>query len=180
MWAVVQREVLTIFYGVVYSRPVFKEKTEPSGPAFYLIGFFKTSERGKNVTEKRFYIMGAFIALVGIAATHAVAEDAAPGWSNSIGFSSPNQQAVDFNKAQQELLARKGLLGTVINSTTTTNCTVAGACQEGGTATNVNGYSQTNVDGSGNNISVEIDAESEQSATATPIVADDIGSIDID
>ena len=137
--------------------------------------------------EKHFYFAGALLALVAMAVNHAVADDAPRGWSNSLSFSSPSQQSVDFNQAQQELLARNGLLGNrtyVTNndhstSNSTTNCQVAGSCQNGGTATNINGYSSIQVENSDNvTVGVDIDAESNQDATSAPIVAEDIGTID--
>lgn len=136
------------------------------------------------MTPMRFYATVAVVAIIGMfVAIRANADDAARGWSNSMSYSSPSQQSVDFNKAQQELLARKGLLGNHVTnndySTTTTNCKAAGACQHGGTATNVNGYSSIKVeDSDGATIGVDIDAEAKQDAT--PVVAKDVGNIVID
>lgn len=143
---------------------------------FFNAWFFKI-ERGKHVTEKRFYLVGTLVALCGLVVNHAAAEDAARGWSSSMGYRSPSEHSVLLSQAQAELMARKGLLGTQItnndNSTTTTTCETAGACQNG---TNVNGYSETNVNGEGNIVTVDVDTDGTSQTNATS-TAEDIGTI---
>jgi hypothetical protein len=91
-----------------------------------------------------------------------------------MGYSSASQQATDFNKAQVEYLLRNG----ITPGAAVTNCQTAGSCQNGGTATNVSGYAQTNVNGStGTTITVDVDSDANQDASST--TADDIGNLDI-
>ena len=119
------------------------------------------------------------LALVFLAAMPgvAVADSAAGGWNNNMGFSTPSQEANAFNRAQALYLLRRGInpaVTTVVNNMT---CKVAGSCQSGGTATNWNGVSV--IDNSGNgSIVVDIDAEADQTAVSTSASGDfDIGDI---
>lgn len=108
----------------------------------------------------------------------ALADSAAGGWNSNMGFNSASQEANAFNKAQALWLIKKGVnpgSPTIVNNNMT--CSVAGSCQNGGTATNWNGVSIVDNSGSGD-VTVEIDAEADQNAVSTTATGDfDIGDI---
>lgn len=116
-------------------------------------------------------------------------EPAAAGWSDSISYASPSEKSLQYSQAYQEYLARRGALMGVSkvtyndhrvsndHSTNTTECSVAGACQTGGTATNINGYTANNVGGTGNSVSTNISTnDTSQTAGATSSVVPKLDS----
>lgn len=104
-------------------------------------------------------------------------ENAAPTWGDSMGYSSVAEQSLTHQRAYTAFLMRRGALqgATVYNDQRTihdnsvTECRVAGSCQSGGSATNINGMVSV-TGGTGNNTVVDVETQdTNQSANATTV-----------
>ncbi len=135
------------------------------------------------MTHRNFTSICIMVAIVAMMlnqyyASPARADDAARSWSQSMSYSTPSQQAVDYSKARDRYLLRKGIIPGANVVTNTQNCQVAGACQNGGSSTNINGYSSNTITGNNNDVGVGITTDNtSQDASTASNVADDIGSI---
>ena len=109
-------------------------------------------------------------------AAKAVAGNASSDWSSTPGFSSPEQQAVDYNRAQQQYLARKGLLGNVTNYTT--NCETDGACTTNN-QTNLNGVTIVDVKNGDGTVTVETDTDTDDTDQTNTSGSIDIGTLNL-
>jgi len=120
------------------------------------------------------YIVAVAALVFGSVAARAVADNASVDWNSTPGFSSPDQQAVDYNRAQQQYMARRGLLGTRIYNTT--NCDVAGACTTNN-STNLNGVTIVDVKNGDGTVRVETDTDTRDTDQTNS--SNSSGSIDI-
>lgn len=105
-------------------------------------------------------------------------ENAAPTWGDSMGYSSVAERSLQYSQAYNNFLMRRGQLQGVTNYTdnrtvydnSVTDCRVAGSCQSGGSATNINGYVAVDAAGNNNNLAVDIDTQgTTQNASSTPV-----------
>lgn len=126
---------------------------------------------------KGMYVLAAAIMLLGLGVAKAVAGNASSDWNSTPGFSSPEQQAVDYNRAQQQYMARKGLLGN--NVYNTTNCEVAGACTTNN-STNLNGVTVIDVKNGDGEVTVDTDTKTDDTdQTNSNSTATDIGTLNL-
>jgi len=105
-------------------------------------------------------------------------ENAAPTWGDSMGYSSVAERSLQYSQAYNNFLMRRGALqgATVYNDNRTvhdnsvTECRVAGSCQSGGSATNINGYVAVDAGGNNNDLAIDIDTQgTNQNASSTPV-----------
>ncbi len=128
----------------------------------------------------RFLALGVFCALISACLAppaSAASQSASSTWGDSV--TTPDATAA-YNNALTGYVMRhrigpysSALLTYTDRSTnyTTTNCTVAGGCQTGGSTVSVNGYTATTVTGNGNVISTGVTTTgTNQTSTATSLV----------
>lgn len=117
--------------------------------------------------------------MVPMATSHA--NDPSAGWNNSMGYQDPSAVQGGFERAYLEHRLRKegarppvtyNTSVSTTNTATTQNCNVPGGCQNGGEATNINGYSSIAVEGMGNKVIAPIQtSDTSQRALAVPAAA---------
>ncbi len=111
-------------------------------------------------------IFGMLFTLILLIATPVMAKDqgqsASATWGNSV---SVFDSSAAYNNAMAGYLMRHRIgpySSSIYNdnstnyTTNTTNCSVAGGCQTGGTMIAINGYSATNITGNGNTVTTGI------------------------
>ncbi|OGG41582.1 hypothetical protein A2837_00370 [Candidatus Kaiserbacteria bacterium RIFCSPHIGHO2_01_FULL_46_22] len=125
---------------------------------------------------KSLYVVAIVALIFGSAAARAVAGNASTDWNSTPGFASPDQQAVDYNRAQQQYLARKGLLGNVTNYTT--NCESEGACTTNN-QTNLNGVTIVDVKNGDGNVTVKTDTDTKDTDQDNTSGSIDIGTLNL-
>ena len=117
--------------------------------------------------------LAALLAL-SLAPTCANADSASHDWSASEGFPSDSANANRFNAAESLYLLQNGGGTPTYNTTNTTNCTTPTACMYGGSVTNVDGYTSTNVSNA-SGITVDNNVHTsgtQQNGSAVPVAGD--------